>query len=491
MDQKQLTSLFCARPQNFAWFIGAGASRSAGLPTATDILWDLKRRYYCQEENQDISRQDVQNDAIKARIQTFMDSRSFPPQWAHDEYATYFEKIFGSDLERQRRYLKSILSEDKVALAVGNRVLGALMSAGLCRIVFTTNFDSVVEKSVAEIGGQSLSAFHLEGSHAANQALNNEEFPIYCKLHGDFRYNHLKNLSDDLRTQNAELAKCLLNAGTRFGFIVTGYSGRDASVMELFRSVLTAPNPFPNGLYWTGIANSTLPPVVQDLLKEAQAKGVDAHHVPIETFDTLMLRFWRNIEGKPPALDAKVRKSQFTPARIPLPAMGDGKPILRLNALPILSGPTHCLSLSFRKTKEWNDLREARSKSDNGLILTKSDRVWCWGPTGVIKDAFAEDPASIEVREIPADLGSPDNLHVKRFVEDALCTALIRGKPGGVAGVVGIESGVVSGVINLESSGVEAPDWRPRHDKGYHEGRVVASAKRYCSSPFRQLDRPD
>jgi transposase len=41
--------------------------------------------------------------------------------------------------------------------------------------------------------------------------------------------------------------------------------------------------------------------------------------------------------------------------------------------------------------------------------------------------------------------------------------------PGGVAGLVGIKCGVVSGVINLESSGVEAPDWRPRHDKHYHE----------------------
>jgi hypothetical protein len=39
----------------------------------------------------------------------------------------------------------------------------------------------------------------------------------------------------------------------------------------------------------------------------------------------------------------------------------------------------------------------------------------------------------------------------------------------GVARLVGIECGVVSGVINLESSGVEAPDWRPRHDEHYHE----------------------
>ena len=38
-----------------------------------------------------------------------------------------------------------------------------------------------------------------------------------------------------------------------------------------------------------------------------------------------------------------------------------------------------------------------------------------------------------------------------------------------VAGMVGVESGVVSGVINLKSSGVEAPAWRPRHDKRYHE----------------------
>jgi hypothetical protein len=40
---------------------------------------------------------------------------------------------------------------------------------------------------------------------------------------------------------------------------------------------------------------------------------------------------------------------------------------------------------------------------------------------------------------------------------------------GAVAGLVGIECGVVSGVFNLESSGVRAPDWRPRHDEKYHD----------------------
>ena len=47
-------------------------------------------------------------------------------------------------------------------------------------------------------------------------------------------------------------------------------------------------------------------------------------------------------------------------------------------------------------------------------------------------------------------------------------TALDRAA-GAVAGLVGNEGGVVSEVINLESSGVEAPDRRPRHDDRYHE----------------------
>jgi hypothetical protein len=52
---------------------------------------------------------------------------------------------------------------------------------------------------------------------------------------------------------------------------------------------------------------------------------------------------------------------------------------------------------------------------------------------------------------------------------DAAALGVVEHEGGAVAGLVGIECGVVSGVINLESSGVEASDWRPRHDQHYHE----------------------
>lgn len=429
MDQGKFTSVFCARPQNFAWFLGAGASRSSGLPTATDIIWDLKRRYYCQEESQDVSRQDIQNEAVRARIQAFMEARGFPEQWADEEYSTYFEKIFGEDKERQRRYLKAILSEERVSLSVGNRVLGAMLSSGLSRIVFTTNFDSVVEKAVAEVAGQSISAYHLEGSNAAIQALNNEEFPIYCKLHGDFRYDSLKNLSTDLATQNEALSECLINAGSRFGFVVTGYSGRDQSVMELFYSVLDANNPFPHGLFWTGIKGSEIPPSVVELLDKARSKGVEAHYVPVETFDALLLRLWRNTENKTKEMDAQVRKSHIASVNIPLPKGGTGKPILRLNALPVITMPRQCAKLSFSMPKDWPDLRQARDDAQGLLILTKAETVLCWGERTIIERVFGEDLLSVEPYELPSDISSPENLQIKGFVEEALCSALARGKP--------------------------------------------------------------
>lgn len=428
MDQGEFTARFCTRPQNFAWFLGAGSSATAGLPTAMDILWDMKRRYYCREENKDISHQDLQNEAVRVKIQAYMESKGFPVLWADDEYATYFEKIFGDDRERQRAYMKGILAEDRATLSAGNRVLGAFMAADLCRAIFTANFDSIVEKAVAEVSGKSLAAFHLEGSHAANHALNNEEYPLYCKLHGDFRYDSLKNLAPDLATQNAELGKCMLNAGNRFGFIVTGYSGRDQSVMDLFHCVLETANPFPHGLFWTGLKGSTPRPPVAKLLEKARAKGIAAHYVPIETSDALLLRLWRNTPGRPAELDARVRKSKSTSVHIPMPQAGRGQPLVRLNALPVLSSPPQCFELSFKHPKNWEDIKAARTSSGGRLILTRGASVLCWGSREDIRRAFGSDLVSIYDYDLPTDLSASGNLHIKGFVEEALCRALARGR---------------------------------------------------------------
>jgi hypothetical protein len=429
MDQSAFTGVFCARPQNFAWFLGAGASRASGLPTAVDILWDLKRRYYCQEESQDVSRQDIQNAAVRVRIQAFMSSRGFPQPGAEGEYAAYFEQIFGADKECQRKYINAILSEDKVTLSVGNRVLGALMACGSCRAVFTTNFDSVVEKSLATVANQSLSAYHLEGSAAAVNALNNEEYPLYVKLHGDFRHDSLKNLPADLATQNESLSATLVNAANRMGFIVAGYSGRDASVMQMFHAALASHNPFPHGLFWTGIKGSPVPAPVEELLNQATAKGVNAHYVPIETFDALLLRLWRNLDAKPDHLDKEVRKGCLTAVNIPLPAAGQATPVLRLNALPILTLPSRCQTLNLRQSVDWPGLRAIERRSRGALILTRADSVLCWGTQESIRAMFGESLVSTGSADLPKNFALPGNQYIAGFLESALAKALARNKP--------------------------------------------------------------
>lgn len=427
-DQYELTSIFCARPQQFAWLLGAGASATAGLPTAWDVIWDLKRRYYCRQENQKITRQDLQIQAVKARIQSYMLSKGFPEEGDPTEYTTYFQKIFADDRERQRQYLNGILSEEKVTLSVGNRVLGALLATGRTRAVFTTNFDSVVERAVAEVSGRSLSAYHLEGTASANKALSAEDYPFYCKLHGDFRYDSIKNLRDDLATQDKDLTRSFLTAGNRFGLIVTGYSGRDESIMSMLRSVLDTSNPYPHGLFWTGMKNAAVLPAVTKLIEDAKRSGVNAAVVEVETFDAFMLRLWRNLEGVEPVIDAKVRKMLRTSVNIPIPEAGSGS-IVRMNALPILSVPGECHAVTFQNEKEWSDLRAATRKVDGKLIFTKLDTVLCWGRQLLIREQF-KDIITISNYDLTSKISDIDrNLNIKPFIEEAICHGLARGKP--------------------------------------------------------------
>jgi hypothetical protein len=428
VDQFQFVTKFQLKPQQYAWFLGAGTSAVAGLPTATDVIWDLKRRHYCREESQDISPSDVQIIAVRDRVQSFLESHGFPPAGNPSEYTRYFELIFGADRERQRRYLNAILSEDKVTLSVGNRVLAAMMASGLTRVVFTTNFDSVVERAYAEVSGRSISAYHLEGSASAKQALNNEEYPFYCKLHGDFRYDSIKNLSEDLQTQNSELGMAMANAASRFGFIVAGYSGRDESVMTLFRDAISGPNPFPHGLFWTGRKGAPVLSAVRDLLEQAEKAGVEAAYIEVDTYDAFMLRLWRNLDGKKPALDAKVRKTSQTTVNIPLPEPGRGD-IVRFNALPILELPNRCLAVEFKTPKEWADLRAATIASEGALLFTKTDMVLCWGSPDGLREHFTDVTNITEYDLAPRIADIQNNLQVKGFLEEALSRALVRERP--------------------------------------------------------------
>jgi hypothetical protein len=161
----------------------------------------------------------------------------------------YFDLTFDEDYSRQQRYIHDQLASKKISLNIGHRVLAALLEMGLARVVFTTNFDEVIETAFSAVSDKCLTPFHLEGAYAALSALNAEQFPIYAKIHGDFRYQKIKNLTADLRDNDNEIQKCFLAAATRYGIVVAGYSGRDAKIREMLHLALEQNNPFPQGLF--------------------------------------------------------------------------------------------------------------------------------------------------------------------------------------------------------------------------------------------------
>lgn len=417
--------------QQLMWFLGAGASRSSGLPTATDLIWDLKLRYYCTQENQDIVAHDVSNRAVQARIQAYMDSKGFPPLWHSTEYSFYFDLLFGKDYAAQQRYLNKALATEKISSTIGHRALAALLHLGLARLIFTTNFDEVVESAYASISGKNLTTFHLEGSYAALDALNAERFPIYAKIHGDFRYQAVKNLTGDLLHNDREIQKCLVAAAVRFGMIVSGYSGRDDNVMTMLREAIEQNNSFPHGLYWTVTQISRVEAPVRELMDYAYSKGVKGGIVETGTFDEMLAKIWRLIAEKNPDVDSKVRSTTNKPVKIPLPPIGTTYPILRTNALQITGFPITCGTIDYDGALDIGQLKDVVFERQPSCTVCYTDRILFWGDGKELAKIYEPDRvksvSSFEINNLVRSIDA--STYLKSMLEHTVATALVANRP--------------------------------------------------------------
>lgn len=422
---------FVQNARQLMWFLGAGTSRTAGMPTAKDITWDLKRKYYCLQENQDLQTHNTNNQAIRRKIQDYLDSKGFPALRSPEEYSFYFDLTFGGDHVSQQRYISDQLDSQKISLNIGHRVLAALLEMGLVRIVFTTNFDEVIETAFSAVTDKFLTAFHLEGAYAALDALNAERFPIYAKVHGDFRYKSIKNLASDLLNNDKEIQKCFLAASNRYGLIVTGYSGRDANIITMFSAALEQNNPFPLGLFWTTPRLSDVADSVGELISSARKKGVRAHIIETGTFDIMLSKMWRQLPEKPENLDLKVRTAKARPVSIPLPRPGNKYPILRTNALAIIGYPRQCATVDYAAPLTFHELNDKMREHRPNAIVSYTDQILFWGNPDEVRKLFDKDKVkAIEGFTFEDSAASiAQSGIIKSFFEQALARSLCHEKP--------------------------------------------------------------
>jgi len=431
MTESDFIKVYTANAAQIMWFLGAGTSRTAGMPTATDLIWDLKLKYYCREENQDIKSHDINNDNIKRKVQAYMDSKGFPKIWSPEEYSFYFLLSFGEDYASQQKYLFEQLNNDKISLNIGHRALAGIIGLNKVKVLFTTNFDEVIETACVKVNKTSIPTYHLEGSYVALDALNAERFPIYSKIHGDFKYRSVKNLAPDLLSNDLEIQKCFLAASNRYGLIVTGYSGRDQNVMSMFYTAIEQQNAFPTGLYWTVPNIKDVSESVDTFIKVAQKRGIDANIIETGTFDSMLSKIWRQIPNRNDELDKKVLTAKTKHVDIPMGLKGNSYPVIRMNALPISDFPRNCAAISTKTSLSNSEVKELVRKNRSRSIITRAEQILGWGDEEEIIKALGKNNVTSILNyklENPIDLVSTlTGYHA--FFERALAISLCEDKP--------------------------------------------------------------
>ena len=332
---------------------------------------------------------DLRSPTTKARLQAYFDaSGSAPPEDDPAEYSHYFELAYPDERDR-RRFLETFLSA--ASPSWGHAALAALIGSDLVRVVWTTNFDRLVEEACAKVPGaiSGLRVADLAAPEKAADAFRDESWPILVKLHGDFHYRRLKNTAEELRAQDASLRAVLAESARRFGLVVAGYSGRDTSVMDALRQGIHDGAGYPGGLFWMARDGDPLLAEVLALISAAQEQGIDAHVVRAPTFDELASDVCQMFNVATRTLESTVGARRSLVSDAPIPTAGSGWPTVRLNAYPLSSWPQTCrlIRCDAGGTKE---VREAlRTSGGTAIGIRKRSGVVGFGRDEDFRKAFA------------------------------------------------------------------------------------------------------
>ena len=425
MSIDEFLRIYPLRAPNLMWFLGAGASAAAGIPTANALIWEFKRALFCAAQKISLKTCDnLSNPVVQRRLDSyFEDLGTFPPSGSPEEYAAYFEATY-PDARDRRTKLETFISGARPSY--GHLILATLTKMRKARVLWTVNFDRLIEDAVAQISGTTSSfvVSSLENPQLALEAINEGRWLVIGKLHGDFQSHRLKNTSQELRFQDAELRRGLLEALRRFGLIVIGYSGRDDSVMSTLHEAIDSGHGYPAGLFWlTRDASSTLP-AVKSLLSKATQHDIQAQLLEIETFDEFLGDILKQLTDVPVDLKEMLDRRAARLTDIPVEPPGQNWPIIRTNALPLTNWPTTCRRIvcAIEGTKQ---VREA--------VITQGARaIAARAPTGVI--AFGSDAelkktfSSFRIEEFDCHAIEPKRLRFESaelgLLRDAFALAL-------------------------------------------------------------------
>jgi hypothetical protein len=306
-----------------------------------------------------------------------------------------------------------------------------MFKLNVARAVWTTNFDRMVEDAATRTFGNTsqMVTATIDAPYIAREAITEGRWPLLVKLHGDYHSRRLKNTSEELRAQDAELRRCLSQAVGFHGLAVVGYSGRDHSVIDSLDAAIDSGRGYPSGLFWFHRPETDCLPHVVQLMNKAAGAGVEAHVIEVETFDELMADVLSQLPNVSKEVSSLLDSRPSRISNAPIPDSAGGWPVIRLNAFPVLSSPTVCRRVVCRigGTRE---VREAiRSAGVNVIAARRNVGVIAFGDDEDIRKAFSR----YEISEFALHSVETHRLRYESaelgLLYDALCLAVARERP--------------------------------------------------------------
>lgn len=369
--------------------LGAGASISSHIQSATDCIWEWKRDIFLSQ-NPHLPKEynEYRSDAVQRSIQNWLDSQGkYPKAGATDEYSFYAQEAYPIE-DIRRKYFEN-MCRNKIPNS-GYMILCQLAKFGMVRTVFTTNFDGLVEKA-AHLSNITPFAVSLSNPQEIDRAESKDHL-LSVALHGDFKYGPLKNTESELDVQHDTFVTAISEHLKNRHFIVSGYSGRDKSLMKALMAAYGRPG---SGIvFWCGYG-SHIDDNVKALIEHARANGRTAYYVSTEGFDTMMFHVAKScFRGKTAFEEAlqKIMSDNPDEARLNTPFImpaGVHHQLLKSNLFPV-TFPTEVFQFKTNHVNDkdlWEFIKVNASNSDI-LATPLKGMVYCFSTLTKIREVF-------------------------------------------------------------------------------------------------------
>jgi hypothetical protein len=386
--------------QSFDLFLGSGASVNSGIPSGGDLIWHFKREILSSKKIINGKKfTDLKIEANKQIIQNYFDQRG--DSNIANPYSHYFKECYPDSLVR-KEFLSDLVRDKKPS--IGFLCLSALVERQKFNVVWTTNFDDLIEKAITALNYKSCQIVSPDNASSVQQF--NSDIPTVVKLHGDFRYDPLQNTDEELQELEASLHTKFLDASTQKGLLVVGYSGSDKSVMTTLekKKALEKPNAFPKGLIWCIPKGLQPTNDLEALIEKAHQQNNRSGFLEIDSFDYFLHEIYKTCELSNTQIDTIAserfeQRQAFRLSQNPSATL----PIL-LNAIKAKSFPKTAFTTKTTLTGvgKWKRLREAIGSSNIVASFTKNDTLMIFGVEQEIKETLKSHITDdLKIADIP------------------------------------------------------------------------------------------